>query len=119
LIKLVQNEPWLLFWEHLHLDYLHFSEAGLAEAAPDALVWHTCQERELILITDNRNKKRADSLEATIRENNSPSSLPVFTIANVQKLRQSRDYADKVIEWMFEQLMRIEALRGTGRLYLP
>jgi hypothetical protein len=119
LIKLVQAEPWKLFWEHLHLDHIHFQEVGLFEDSPDALVWHTCQQRELILVTDNRNKKRSDSLEATIQTHNSITSLPVFTIANVQSFRQSRDYANRVIEKFLDQLMRIDTLRGTGRLYLP
>ncbi|MCI0638326.1 MAG: hypothetical protein L0Y72_25545 [Gemmataceae bacterium] len=63
--------------------------------------------------------KDADSLEATIQTRNTPTSLPVFTIANVPHLQASKDYAERVIEKLLDSLLRIEALRGTGRLYLP
>jgi hypothetical protein len=82
-------------------------------------VWETCQKEELVLITDNRNKKALDSLEATIQTRNTPTSLPVFTIANVPHLRTSRDYADRIIDKLLDSLLRIDALRGSGRLYLP
>ena len=119
LVVLMQAEPWKLFWDHLNLKYAHFAEFGLAPSAPDSLVWATCQTEELVLITDNRNKKGLDSLEATIQTRNTPTSLPVFTVANVPHLRASRDYADRVIEKLLDSLLRIDALRGTGRLFLP
>jgi predicted nuclease of predicted toxin-antitoxin system len=115
----MQTEPWKLFWDHLQLHYYHFSHVGLAPDTLDSIVWQTCQREELVLITDNRNKDDPDSLEATIRSRNTPTSLPVFTIANVSHLRASRHYADRVIDKFFDALLRIEALRGTGRLYLP
>ena len=119
LVVLMQAEPWKLFWDHLHLKYAHFAEFGLAPKAPDSLVWETCQKEELVLITDNRNKKGLDSLEATIQTRNTPTSLPVFTVANVPHLRASRDYADRVIDKLLDSMFQIDALRGTGRLFLP
>jgi predicted nuclease of predicted toxin-antitoxin system len=119
LVVRMQNEPWKLFWDHLHLRYFHFADTGLAPDAVDSLVWETCQREGLILITDNRNKKDQDSLEATIQAHNTPTCLPVFTIGNVSHLRASRDYADRVIDKLLDSLLGIEALRGTGRLYLP
>jgi hypothetical protein len=119
LVTLMQAEPWRLFWDHLQLRYVHFTDLGLTPDALDSLVWDTCQNGELILVTDNRNRKGSDSLEATIQAHNTPSSLPVFTIANVPHLRASRGYADRVIDKLLDSLMRIETLRGTGRLYLP
>lgn len=119
LVVLMQAEPWRLFWDHLQLRYVHFTDVGLAPDALDSLVWNTCQTEELILVTDNRNRKDADSLEATIQAHNTPTSLPVFTIANVPHLRASRSYADRVIDKFLDSLLRIDTLRGTGRLYLP
>lgn len=119
LIALMQVEPWKSFWDHLELGYFHFTEIGLNPDAPDSLVWEVCQARQLCLLTDNRNRKGADSLEATIQSRNRPTSLPVFTISDVDKLRQSRAYADRVIERLFDFLFRIDGVRGTGRLYLP
>lgn len=119
LVALMQAEPWKLFWDHLQLRYVHFTDVGLAPDALDSLVWTTCQNQQLLLVTDNRNRKGPDSLEATIQANNMPTSLPVFTIANVPHLRSSRSYADRVIDKLLDSLLRIDALRGTGRLYLP
>ena len=60
-----------------------------------------------------------DWLEATIRAQNTPSSLPVFTLSDAERIFQSKDYAERVIESLLGKLLRIEELRGVGRLYLP
>ena len=70
-------------------------------------------------MTNNRNEDDAESLQATIRARNRPESLPVLTIADTERLRSSRDYAERVAESLLDTLLRIDALRGTGRLYLP
>jgi hypothetical protein len=119
LVVLMQAEPWKLFWDHLNLKYAHFGEFDLAANTPDSLVWEMCQREGLVLLTDNRNKKSLDSLEATIQARNNPTSLPVFTIANIPHLRASRDYADRGIDKLLDSLLRIDMLRGAGRLYLP
>jgi hypothetical protein len=119
LVVLMRAEPWKLFWDYLQLPYFHFADVGLAQDSLDSLVWEACQKEELVLITDNRNRTGPDSLEATIQSRNTPTSLPVFTIGNVPHLSASRDYADRVIEKLLDSLLRIESLRGTGRLYLP
>lgn len=119
LVAVMRAEPWKLFWNHLQLSYCHFADIGLSADASDTLVWETCQHEELVLITDNRNRNDADSLEAAIRLFNTPQSLPVFTISNVPRLRRSRTYADRVIDRLLDAVTRIEMLRGTGRLYLP
>jgi hypothetical protein len=119
LVTIVQAGPWKMLWDDLQLPYLHFADVGLAPASSDSDVWDICQQQELVLITDNRNQDASDSLEATTRTRNTPASLPVLTIANVPHLRHSRDYADRVIDRLLDFLMRMDALRGTGRLYLP
>ena len=119
LVILMRAEPWLIYWDHLALPYLHFDDVDLDPEALDSNIWRLCQERELILITDNRNKDGPDSLENTIQLYSTASSLPVFTVANAQQVLHSRQYADRVIEQLFEYLMRIDTVRGTGRLFLP
>lgn len=101
------------------ISYLHFADIGLLHDAPDAEVWDACQRHGLVLITDNRNEDSPDSLEATIRARNTRTTLPVLTIANLPHLGQSRQYADRVIERLLDFLERMDALRGTGRLFLP
>jgi predicted nuclease of predicted toxin-antitoxin system len=119
IVAQMQEEPWKLFWNHLGLRYVQFSDVGLALNAPDSVIWHTCQQNDLYLITDNRNKDLADSLEATIREQNTPGSLPVFTVADVQRLHRSQEYCDQVVNALFEYLIQEDNILGTGRLYLP
>lgn len=119
LVVLMQEEPWKPFWDHLQLRHVHFPDVGLAADASDDQVWQTCQDHALYLITDNRNRIGSDSLEATIRARNTPASLPVFTIADVQRLRHHRDFAEQVIESLFQYLLQEENIRGTGRLHLP
>ncbi len=118
-IALMQAEPWKLFWDHLQVRYVQFSDVGLSPEASDELVWRNCQNNGLYLITDNRNKAGADSLESTIRDHNTPTSLPVFTISDVQRIRHSRQYAGQVVESLLEYLMQEENILGTGRLYVP
>jgi hypothetical protein len=46
-------------------------------------------------------------------------SLPIFTVADADRLMHSRYYAQRVVAQMLDYLMNIDAFRGTGRLYLP
>jgi hypothetical protein len=78
-----------------------------------------CQQKECCLLTNNRNDDGPDSLEATIRSANAPSSLPVFTFSDADRIFQSKDYAERVVESLFDKLLRIDDLRGAGQLYLP
>ncbi len=59
----MQAEPWIEFWDHLHLRYVQFSGVGLSPDSPDDVVWQTCQDHDLILVTDNRNRDGPDSQE--------------------------------------------------------
>ena len=115
----MQAEPWLEFWNYLDLRCLKFSDVGLQAKDPDSVVWRRCQEQRLLLLTNNRNDDGPDSLEATIRTYNTPESLPVFTFGDADKISKSQEYAEEVIESLFDQLLRIDTLNGTGRLFLP
>lgn len=119
LMALAQAAPWTDVWQELSLAYLRFADVGLEHDAPDVDIWECCQNGEYLLITSNRNSDGPDSLEATIRNRNADGSLPVLTIADPERLRRSRDYADEVVERFLTTLLDIETLRGTGRLYLP
>lgn|SRR5487761_1087352 len=119
LMALVRAAPWVDLWQELELAYATFADVGLHHQSPDAEIWQVCQDMGYVLITSNRNHDDADSLEATIRARNTERSLPVFTIANTERLRYNRDYAQSVAEGLVDALIRIETLRGTGRLYLP
>ena len=86
LVQQMQSSKWVDFWVFLDLEFKRFDDVGLSPDSSDLLIWQTCQAEQLILITDNRNKKSADSLEATIQQYNQPDSLPVFTISDIPAL---------------------------------
>lgn len=73
----------------------------------------------LYLLTDNRNDEKPGSLESVIRERNVPTTLPVFTISDISRLRSEREYVEALVAKLLEYLMDADKLRGVGRLYLP
>jgi hypothetical protein len=119
LVMLLQEESRLEFWQHLALMLPSFADIGLNPRSADVDVWRTCQAEELVLITTNRNEDGPDSLEATIRTFGTPQSLPVFTLADANRVLNERSYAEVVCDRLLEYLFDIDGLRGAGRLYLP
>jgi len=113
------SDTWRDLWSGLELAVVSFPALGLSFDASDTLIWRTCQREGLVLITGNRNNDGADSLEATIRNENQPDSLPVVTIADADRVLRDRLYADKVAESLLDYLMRIDEIRGVGRIYVP
>lgn len=119
LVREMQSEQWVEFWNHLGLALFHFDDVGLTPTSSDLEIWQRCQAEQLVLITNNRNEDSPDSLEATIRLHNRSDCLPVFTIGNLDNFRLSRPYADRVLKRLYEYLLDIDSLRGIGRLFLP
>jgi hypothetical protein len=115
----IRATGWAEFWDYLGLVLETFANIGLTGSAPDSQVWLTCQRERLVLITANRNADGPDSLEATIRAENTLGSLPVLTISDIEELQHSADYAERVVARLIEYLIEIDLYRGAGRLYLP
>jgi hypothetical protein len=113
------SDAWLEFWNRLDLAVETFPSLSLAYNASDALIWRTCQREGLVLITGNRNNDSADSLEATIRNENLTDSLPVVTLADADRILQDRLYAEAVAVRLLDYLMRVDEVRGVGRIYVP
>jgi hypothetical protein len=119
MVKRMQGEHWIDFWNYLEIHYASFAKVGLKASDSDSVIWNRCQERQLFLLTNNRNDDALDSLENTIRTCNTIDSLPVFTISDAERLRLDGEYCDRVIEALFDYLLAAENILGTGRLYLP
>ena len=119
LARILESPDWRDVWQYLKLTLRTFRDVGLPPYAPDSLVWRTCQEQQLVLLTANRNDDGPESLEAAIRGDSTPTSLPVFTVADPERVATSREYATRVVERMLVSLLDIDRVRGTGRLYLP
>jgi hypothetical protein len=119
IVRILASERWRDLWQAVGCVVRTFEEFNLAQDASDRTVWQTCQARQILLITGNRNADGPDSLDLTIRECNRPDCLPVFTIARVQRLRRDRAYAERVAVRLLDYLLDVDNLRGTGRVYLP
>jgi hypothetical protein len=108
-------EGWL---ELVPIRFVGFEEVNLSEDSNDRLVWQVAQTDQMIILTANRNMKGIDSLEQVIREENTGTSLPVFTIGNKERLDEKRyreQYASRLVEILFD----LENYMGVGRLYIP
>jgi hypothetical protein len=119
LVLVWTSDAWRDLWNDLGWTVASFRTLGLSNDASDALIWRACQKEELVLITANRNKRGPDSLEAVIQNENEPSSLPVVTIADPNRVLRDRLYAETVAERLLEKLMAIDDFRGAGRIYVP
>ncbi len=119
LVRILRTDPWDEIWRELGFVIASFADIGLSTDASDSELWHACQTHEVLLVTANRNQDGADSLEATIAQENRPSSLPVLTVSDAHQILVSRDYATRVVSQLLEFLFDLNNIRGTGRLYLP
>jgi hypothetical protein len=119
LLNLVKSPAWEDFWNYLHLSIETFETLGLSRTAPDNVVWHACQSKEIVLFTTNRNDEGPDSLEETIRTYNHAASFPVLTLSNPQRFQRERAYAEKVVEKVVDVFLYMENYLGSGRIWLP
>jgi hypothetical protein len=119
LLGILESDAWREFWRKADCSVATFEELELDQTASDAVVWHVCQERQIILITSNRNREGPDSLEATIRTSNTLNSMPVITIGDPQRLMESKAYAESAAVRLIDYLLEAESYRGAGRLYIP
>ena len=108
-------EGWL---DLCSLPLVTFAVVGLPVDSSDRMVWRFAQTHGMVLLTHNRNMNDEDSLEQTIREENTPLSLPVITIGRVERLRE-RSYRERCVVRLIEIGLEIEQYLGTGRIFIP
>lgn len=118
LLRILESPTWSDLWEKLGFTTEKFAEIGLLENAPDVVVWETCQARELVLVTGNRNNDGPDSLEETIRRLNRADSWPVITISKPRHMVH-RVYAERAAVKLLDYLIYLDDHRGAGSLYIP
>ncbi len=102
----------------LELRLITFAEAGLLITSSDRVVWRYAQTNTMILLTANRTMKGADSLEQTLREENTVASLPIITIGDADKL-YTKAYRDSCASRLVEIIMDLGNYRGVGRIFIP
>lgn len=98
--------------------FAYFTEVGLPRDSSDRVVWRFVQAQGMFLLTANRNDDDDDSLEQTIRDENTALALPVITIGNAGRLVE-RAYREKCADRLLEIVLYPENYLGTGRQFIP
>ena len=111
----LQAEGWL---ELFQVEMVMFVDVGLAIDSSDREVWRFAQANQLILLTANRNMEDEDSLEQTMREENTETSLPVLTVGKVERLEE-RVYRERCAEKLLEIVLYLDNYLGTARIFIP
>jgi hypothetical protein len=119
LVRICRSERWREVWESVHVQVYTFADLGINRGTSDAALWEMCQQRQLLLVTGNRNESDPESLGATIRARNAPDSLPVLTFADRDRIIRVSSYAELAAIRLMEILLDVDVERGTGRLFLP
>lgn len=104
--------------EILPLEIRTFHDVGLPVNSSDRVVWRFTQTRQMLLLTGNRSMKGLDSLEQTIREENTSAALPVLTISTVDRLDE-RIYREQCSQRLVEIVVDLEIYLGAGRIFIP
>lgn len=104
--------------EAMEIRFLYFAEIDLPDDTADRAVWHLAQAQRMFLLTSNRNKRGDDSLEQTIRDENTPTALPVITVGDADRLVE-RIYREACASRLLEIVLYPENYLGTGRQYIP
>jgi hypothetical protein len=111
----ITSGGWL---ETLPIRFISFDEVELPIISSDRVVWRFAQENQMILLTANRSMKGEDSLEQVIREECLPTSLPVVTLANIDRIIE-REYREECVDRLIEIALYLENYLGVSRLFIP
>jgi hypothetical protein len=76
------------------------------------------QELGHLLFTGNRNQDDETSLEQTLQNETTPSSLPVITVSDPQRLPNPA-YREQCIDRLAEIIFDLENYLGSARQYIP
>ena len=115
----MQTVEWRDITVALDVTLRTFREVGLDPASADDLVWRFCQAHGYYLLTSNRNEDSADSLEATLGREGTPTSLPVFTLPLPDRVYHSPTFLERVVEKRLDYVLYADNIRGAvGCIYL-
>jgi hypothetical protein len=99
--------------------FITFDEMKLPISSDDRVVWQLAQSNQMILLTANRSMKGGNSLEQVMREEIAPTSLPVITIGNADRLLNDLEYRERCATRLVEIVLDIDGYRGVSRLFIP
>jgi hypothetical protein len=112
----IANLGWL---DLLPIRFVTFEEVELAVASDDRVVWRFAQTNQMVLLTANRSMKGKNSFEQVMREENTPTSLPVITIGDADRILSDPDYRNRCVDRLIEIVFDIDDYKGTMRLFIP
>jgi hypothetical protein len=99
--------------------FVTFDEMKLPVNSDDRVVWQLAQSNQMILLTANRSMKGENSLEQVMREEITPTSLPVITIGDADRLLNNSEYRQRCATRLVEIVLDIDGYRGVSRLFIP
>jgi hypothetical protein len=99
--------------------FVLLEEMDLPVTSSDRVVWRFAQANQMILLTANRSMKGKDSLEQVLREENTPTSLPVATIGDADRVLTDADYRDLCANRLLEIALYLDNYLGTRRIFIP
>lgn len=108
-------EGWLAL---LPLRLVTFEDVGLSMNSSDRTVWQFAQTNRMLLLTGNRSMRGLHSLEQTLREENTATSLPVITVASADRLDE-RLYRERCGSRLVGIILDLDNYLGVGRLFIP
>jgi len=106
------------WFDFLSIRFVTLEEAGLAADSDDRTIWRFAQSNQMLLLTANRNAKGENSLEQTIREESTSTSIPVITIGNLDRLVE-REYREQCSARLADIVLFLENYLGVSRLFIP
>lgn len=112
----IASQGWL---DIVPIQFVTFAQMKLPIDSDDRRVWQLAQENQMILLTANRSMKDKDSLEQVMREENTPTSLPVITIGNADRLLNESEYRERCVERLIQIVLDIDDYRGCRRIFIP
>jgi hypothetical protein len=112
----IATQGWL---DIVSIQFVTFADMELPINSNDRVVWRLAQENQMILLTANRSMKGKDSLEQVMREENNPTSLPVITIGNADRLLNDSEYRERCVERLIEIALSIDDYKGSRRIFIP
>lgn len=115
LLRALESQGWV---DLGLLQVATFRDLSLLIDSSDREIWRFVQEHRMLLLTGNRNMTDEDSLQQTLRDENRPESIPVITIANVNRVRE-RNYREECATRLAEICSDFEIYLGAGRLFIP
>jgi predicted nuclease of predicted toxin-antitoxin system len=116
LLGSIASQGWL---DSVPIRFVTFEEIGLSIDSNDRVVWRLAQENQMILLTANRSMKDEDSLEQVMREENTPTSLPVVTIGNADRVLNDSIYRERCVDRLVEIVIYLGNYMGARRVFIP